>query len=218
MTAHVIDGKAFAAGVRARVKDAATHLKSRHGLAVGLTVVLVGNDPASEIYVRHKVNDAREVGIVSRDIKLPAETSEAAVLKVVRELNDDPAVHGVLVQFPVPAQIRQEAVLDTLSPDKDVDGLTILSAGRLMSGRAGLVSCPLRSPPLGDGRASLTTSGLPISGFPLQADMARSMSPSATCTNPNPRASPENLSRIRVTESTVIPACVNSFCTSSSVA
>lgn len=141
MTATVIDGKAFAAGVRARVKGAADVLKTKHGLSIGLTVVLVGSDPASEIYVRHKVNDAKEVGIDSRDVKLPAETSESAVLKIVRELNDDPAVHGVLVQFPVPAQIRQEAILDTLSPDKDVDGLTSASAGRLMSGRPSLVAC-----------------------------------------------------------------------------
>ena len=141
MTATVIDGKAFAVGVRARVKEAAAALKARHGLTVGLTVVLVGSDPASEIYVRHKVNDAKEVGIDSRDIKLPADTSEAAVLKIVRELNADPSVHGVLVQFPVPAQIRQEAILDTLSPDKDVDGLTTASAGRLMSGKPSLVAC-----------------------------------------------------------------------------
>jgi methylenetetrahydrofolate dehydrogenase (NADP+) / methenyltetrahydrofolate cyclohydrolase len=141
MTAQIIDGKAFAASVRQRVRAAADELKARHSLAVGLTVVLVGDDPASQIYVRHKVNDAREVGIVSRDVKLGADASEAQVLKLVRELNDDPAVHGVLVQFPTPKQVRQEAILDTLSPDKDVDGLTTLSAGRLMSGRSGLVSC-----------------------------------------------------------------------------
>jgi methylenetetrahydrofolate dehydrogenase (NADP+)/methenyltetrahydrofolate cyclohydrolase len=141
MTAQVIDGKAFAASVRANVRRAADELKARHGLAVALTVVLVGDDPASEIYVRHKVNDAKECGIDSRDLKLPASTSETEVLKIVRELNDDARVHGVLVQFPTPPQIRQEAILDTLSPDKDVDGLTTLSAGRLMSGRPGLVSC-----------------------------------------------------------------------------
>jgi len=141
MTAQVIDGKAFAASVRARVKDAAATLKASHGLTVGLRVVLVGNDPASEIYVRLKVNDAKEVGIDSRDVKLPADTSEPQVLKIVRELNDDPAVHGILVQFPVPPQVRQEAVLDTLSPDKDVDGLTTASAGRLISARSGLVAC-----------------------------------------------------------------------------
>lgn len=141
MTAQVIDGKAFAAGVKARVRDAVGELKARHGLTIGLTVVLVGDDPASEIYVKSKVADAKEVGIVSTDIKLAASTSEADVLAHVRRLNADKAVNGVLVQFPVPRQIRQEAILDTLSPDKDVDGLTTLSAGRLMSGREGLVAC-----------------------------------------------------------------------------
>src|SRR5262245_27875384 len=121
MTAQIIDGKALAASVRARVRRAADELKAQRGLSVGLRVVLVGNDPASEIYVRLKVADAKEVGIDSRDIKLPATASEAEVLNVVRELNADKAVHGVLVQFPVPAQIRQEAILDTLSADKDVD-------------------------------------------------------------------------------------------------
>lgn len=141
MTAQIIDGKEFAAGVRKRVKAAAEAFRSRQGVPVGLTVVLVGNDPASEIYVRLKVSDAREVSIDSRDIKLPGTATEKEVLDVVRRLNDDPAVHGVLVQFPVPKQVRQEAVLDVLSPDKDVDGLTTLSAGRLTSGRPGLVSC-----------------------------------------------------------------------------
>ena len=141
MTAQIIDGKEFAAGVRKRVKAAAEEFQRRKGAPVGLTVVLVGNDPASEIYVRLKVSDAREVSIDSRDIKLPASATEQEVLDVVRSLNADPAVHGVLVQFPVPQQVRQEAVLDVLSPDKDVDGLTALSAGRLASGRPGLVSC-----------------------------------------------------------------------------
>ena len=142
MTATVIDGKAFAASLRAQVHKAADEFKRQTDIPVGLTVVLVGNDPASEIYVRLKVSDAREVGIDSRDIKLPATASEREVLDVVRRLNDDRSVHGVLVQFPVPSQIRQEAILDTLSPDKDVDGLTPLSAGRLVSGRStALVSC-----------------------------------------------------------------------------
>ena len=141
MTAKVIDGKAFAAALRARIHTAADEFKKSQGKPVGLTVVLVGNDPASEIYVRLKVADAREVGIDSRDVKLPATATEAEVLDVVRKLNADPSVHGVLVQFPTPKQVRQEAVLDVLSPDKDVDGLTTLSAGRLASGRTGLVSC-----------------------------------------------------------------------------
>lgn len=141
MPAQIIDGKAFAASVRARVQQAATEFRQRAGKAVGLTVVLVGNDPASEIYVRLKVEDARDAGIESRDIKLPATAKEAEVLDVVRRLNTDPSVHGVLVQFPVPPQISQNAILDTLIADKDVDGLTTMSAGRLTSGRPGLVSC-----------------------------------------------------------------------------
>lgn len=141
MTAHVIDGKAFAATLRTRVRAAAEEFHKQRGMPVGLTVVLVGNDPASEIYVRLKIEDAREVGIRSRDVKLAATATQAEVLSVVRELNEDPSVHGVLVQFPVPPQVSQETVLDTLAADKDVDGLTVASAGRLTSGRAGLVSC-----------------------------------------------------------------------------
>ena len=108
MTAQIIDGKAFAASIRTRVKDAAAKYQKQQGAPVGLTVVLVGDEPASEIYVRLKVADAREVGIVSKDVKLPASTTEAEVLDIVRKLNRDPAVHGVLVQFPVPVQLRQE--------------------------------------------------------------------------------------------------------------
>jgi methylenetetrahydrofolate dehydrogenase (NADP+)/methenyltetrahydrofolate cyclohydrolase len=141
MSAQIIDGKEFAAKVRARVQKAALQYRDMTGKPVGLTVVLVGNDPASEIYVRHKVNDAREAAIDSKDIRMPATGSEAEVLDVVRKLNADPSVHGVLVQFPVPKQISQDAILDVLSPDKDADGLTTLSAGRLTSGRPGLVSC-----------------------------------------------------------------------------
>ena len=141
MTALIIDGKEYASNLRRRIKTAAEEFQKRRGVPIGLTVVLVGNDPASEIYVRLKVSDAREVSIDSRDIKLPATASEQQVLDIVRRLNADPSVHGVLVQFPVPRQVRQEAVLDVLSPDKDVDGLTALSAGRLASGRTGLVSC-----------------------------------------------------------------------------
>ena len=141
MTARVIDGKAFAAGVRARVKDAVAVLKSRHDLAVGLTVVLVGDDPASQIYVKGKGVAAREAGLVSNEIRLDAATSEAELLRVVDGLNHDRHVHGILVQFPLPSQIRQQAVLEALSPDKDVDGLTPVSAGRLLGGYPGLVPC-----------------------------------------------------------------------------
>ena len=141
MTARVIDGKAFAAGVRARVKDAVAVLKSCHDLAVGLTVVLVGDDRASQIYVKGKGVAAREAGLVSNEIRLDAGTSEAELLRIVDGLNRDPRVHGILVQFPVPPQIRQQAVLEARSPDKDVDGLTPVSAGRLLGGYPGLVPC-----------------------------------------------------------------------------
>ena len=141
MTARIIDGKAFAAGVRARVKNAVATLKARRGLTVGLTVVLVGEDPASKIYVKNKGIAAREAGLVSNEIRLPESTTEAELVNLVDTLNRDRAVHGILVQFPVPPHIRQQAVLDALSPDKDVDGLTTRSAGRLLSGYPGLVSC-----------------------------------------------------------------------------
>jgi methylenetetrahydrofolate dehydrogenase (NADP+)/methenyltetrahydrofolate cyclohydrolase len=103
--------------------------------------LLVGNDPASDVYVRSKGNDARECGFDAREFRLPEETPEAEVLSRLRALNADPAVHGILVQFPVPGHIRQDAILDCIDPAKDVDGLTPTSAGLLASGRAKLVSC-----------------------------------------------------------------------------
>jgi len=141
MTARIIDGKAFAAGLRSRTKNAVAALKTRHNLTIGLTVVLVGEDPASKIYVKGKGVAAREAGLVSNEIRLPDSISEAELLGIVDGLNRDPSVHGILVQFPVPPHIRQQAVLDALSPDKDVDGLTTRSTGRLLSGYQGLVSC-----------------------------------------------------------------------------
>jgi len=104
-------------------------------------VMLVGDDPASDVYVRSKGNDARECGFRAIEFRLPHATREAEVLERIRVLNEDSSVHGILVQFPVPPQIRQEAVLDTIDPAKDVDGLTPTSAGLLVSGRAQLVSC-----------------------------------------------------------------------------
>ncbi|HEY1615418.1 MAG TPA: bifunctional methylenetetrahydrofolate dehydrogenase/methenyltetrahydrofolate cyclohydrolase FolD [Rhizomicrobium sp.] len=141
MTAKIIDGKAFAAGLRARVAAATTRLKDEHGLVPGLAVVLVGDDPASDVYVRAKGNDARECGFRAFEFRLPAAAREAEVLERVQVLNDDPSVHGILVQFPVPEQIRQDAILDMIDPAKDADGLTPTSAGLLVSGRAALVSC-----------------------------------------------------------------------------
>jgi len=141
MTARLIDGKAEAAKLRARVKDAAAALKAEHGVTVGLGVLLVGEDPASQVYVRNKGIAAREAGLHAVERVLPATASEAEVLAEVAKLNADPEVHGFLVQFPVPDQVRQTAVIDVIDPAKDVDGLTPVNAGLLVSGRQGLVPC-----------------------------------------------------------------------------
>jgi methylenetetrahydrofolate dehydrogenase (NADP+) / methenyltetrahydrofolate cyclohydrolase len=141
MSAKIIDGKAFAARLRARVAAETAKLVREHGIVPGLAVVLVGDDPASDVYVRSKGNDARECGFHALEFRLPQSASEADVLARVKALNADPAVHGILVQFPTPPQVRQDAVLDTIDPAKDVDGLTPTSAGLLASGRGGLVSC-----------------------------------------------------------------------------
>jgi methylenetetrahydrofolate dehydrogenase (NADP+)/methenyltetrahydrofolate cyclohydrolase len=141
MTAALIDGKAAASDLRARVRDVATYLKTTHGVTVGLGVVLVGEDPASEVYVRNKGIAAREVGFHAVEIRLPATATETEVLDEVHRLNADPTIHGFLVQFPTPPQVRQNAVIDAINPAKDVDGLTAQNAGLLVSGRAGLVSC-----------------------------------------------------------------------------
>lgn len=132
--AVIIDGKTISTALRARVATEVSRLVRDHGLTPGLGVVLVGNDPASEVYVRSKGVACREAGMNSFEIKLPADASEEAVLAKVRALNADPAVHGFLVQFPVPAQISQQAVIDAIDPAKDVDGLHPLNAGRLASG------------------------------------------------------------------------------------
>ncbi|MGH6878452.1 MAG: bifunctional 5,10-methylenetetrahydrofolate dehydrogenase/5,10-methenyltetrahydrofolate cyclohydrolase [Rhizomicrobium sp.] len=141
MSAKIIDGKAFAAGLRARIAAETARLHAERGLVPGLAVMLVGNDPASDVYVRSKGEDARECGFRALEFRLPHTAREADVLERVRTLNGDPSVHGILVQFPLPPQIRQDAILDTIDPAKDVDGLTPASAGLLVSGRAQLVSC-----------------------------------------------------------------------------
>jgi len=141
MTAKIIDGKSFAAGLRTRVAEQAAKLKAEHGIVPGLATVLVGNDPASEIYVRNKGKAAEALGLRSLHYSLPADASEAEVLARIRALNDDKSVHGILVQMPLPKQVRESAVLDLLDPAKDVDALTPTNAGLLVSGRAQLVSC-----------------------------------------------------------------------------
>jgi methylenetetrahydrofolate dehydrogenase (NADP+)/methenyltetrahydrofolate cyclohydrolase len=139
--ARIIDGKAFAAGLREQVAGEVARLKAEHGITPGLAVVLVGEDPASEIYVRNKGEQTLAVGMHSETYKLPADVAEAELLALVARLNADPAIHGILVQFPVPAHLSQARIVAAISPDKDVDGLTVTNAGRLASGLPALTAC-----------------------------------------------------------------------------
>ncbi|MGZ5767981.1 MAG: bifunctional methylenetetrahydrofolate dehydrogenase/methenyltetrahydrofolate cyclohydrolase FolD [Caldimonas sp.] len=140
MSAEIIDGKAIAARVRAEVKAEADVLLQK-GIKPGLAVVLVGDDPASQVYVRNKSKAAAEAGIATFDHKLAADTSEADLLALVRELNADARVDGILVQFPVPKQISQKRVIDTTSVDKDVDGLHPANLGHLWAGDPRFIAC-----------------------------------------------------------------------------
>mgnify|MGYP000951481584 FL=1 len=141
MTATIIDGKASAARLREKIAAETARLKSAHGLQPGLATVLVGNDPASEVYVRNKGKTAEALGFKSVHVALPADTSQETLLAKVRELSADTSVHGILVQLPLPKHLDEAAVLDALDPAKDVDALTPTNAGLLLSGRAHLVSC-----------------------------------------------------------------------------
>ncbi len=141
MTARLIDGKAFAAGLRARVAEDVKAFKAATGVTPGLAVVLVGEDPASAIYVKNKGIQTRDAGMVSFEYKLPAVTGEAELLAVVDRLNKDAAVHGILVQLPLPKHIDEQKVLATIDPRKDVDGFHVVNAGLLATGGDGLVPC-----------------------------------------------------------------------------
>jgi methylenetetrahydrofolate dehydrogenase (NADP+)/methenyltetrahydrofolate cyclohydrolase len=139
--ARIIDGKGFAAALRARVARATAVIATKHGLVPGLAVVLVGENPASQVYVRNKRKQTAEAGMRSFDHTLPAGTSEAALLALIDRLNRDPAVHGILVQLPLPSHIDPDKVLDAIDPAKDVDGFHVINAGRLATGGEGLVPC-----------------------------------------------------------------------------
>ncbi len=138
---EIIDGKAFAAELRARVAAAVSSLESSHGLIPGLAVVLVGEDPASEVYVRNKGKQTVEVGMASFEHRLSDQTTEGELLVLIDQLNSDPTVHGILVQLPLPAQINTHAVINAIDPDKDVDGFHLINVGRLTTGESGLVPC-----------------------------------------------------------------------------
>ncbi|MCL4710881.1 MAG: bifunctional methylenetetrahydrofolate dehydrogenase/methenyltetrahydrofolate cyclohydrolase FolD [Pseudorhodoplanes sp.] len=141
MTARIIDGKAIAQDLRAKIAGAAAALTQKTGIVPGLAVVLVGSDPASEVYVRTKSKAVVDAGMRSFDHKLPADTPETELIALVERLNADPAVHGILVQLPLPPQIDAARVLNTIDPGKDVDGFHPVNAGRLVTGLPALVPC-----------------------------------------------------------------------------
>ncbi|HEY4200454.1 MAG TPA: bifunctional methylenetetrahydrofolate dehydrogenase/methenyltetrahydrofolate cyclohydrolase FolD [Devosiaceae bacterium] len=141
MTATIIDGKSFAEGLRGRIATHVERLRRDHGITPGLAVVIVGNDPGSQIYVSNKARQTVEVGMASFKYELPEDTPEAEVLELVRALNERPDVHGILVQNPLPRQIDPLKVIETISPAKDVDCFTPDSVGRLVIGLSGPVSC-----------------------------------------------------------------------------
>jgi methylenetetrahydrofolate dehydrogenase (NADP+)/methenyltetrahydrofolate cyclohydrolase len=139
--ATIIDGKEFAATLRATVGRQVTRLKEAHGITPGLSVVLVGEDPASQVYVRNKGKSTVEAGMNSRQFDMPATASHAEVLAKVEELNADPAVHGILVQLPLPDQVNETVIINAIDPNKDVDGFHVISTGRLWTGQDSMVPC-----------------------------------------------------------------------------
>ena len=141
MSATIIDGKAFAAEVRAKVATHVARLKEENGITPGLAVILVGNDPASEVYVSHKHKATVDVGMQSFEHRLPEDTSEETLFELIDQLNADPAVHGILCQFPVPDHLSERRTVARIDPAKDVDGLSVANAGLLSTGGAALVSC-----------------------------------------------------------------------------
>ena len=141
MAARIIDGKAFAATLRERVGVEARRFEAEAGRKAGLAVVLVGEDPASQVYVRSKGKATLEAGMASFEHRLPAEAPEAELLALVDRLNGDPAVDGILVQLPLPGHMNEAKVIAAIDPDKDVDGFTVANAGRLATGLHGFVPC-----------------------------------------------------------------------------
>ena len=141
MTAQLIDGKAFAAQVRGQVSEHVARLDQDHGIVPGLAVVLVGEDPASQVYVRSKGKQTVEVGMTSFEHKLDASVSEEELIAVIDQLNADPAVHGILVQLPLPKHLNEELVIGRIDPAKDVDGFHISNVGLLGTGQKSMVPC-----------------------------------------------------------------------------
>ena len=141
MTAHIIDGKAVARKLRAEYAQRAAKLVAEHGLRPGIAVILVGDNPASRVYVRNKIAACRETGILSELIELPASTSEDDLLARIDRLNEDPTINGILVQLPLPPQIRLPSVLERITPEKDVDGFHLYNVGGLITGNTVFPPC-----------------------------------------------------------------------------
>ena len=137
----LIDGKQLAQNLRGEIAAGVERLKAEKGVTPGLAVILVGDNPASVSYVTAKEKACAEAGMLSREIRLPAETTEADLVALVGELNDDPAIHGILVQLPVPKHISDKAVIDAIAPEKDVDGFTPVNVGRMMIGERCFLPC-----------------------------------------------------------------------------
>ena len=175
--AKIIDGKAFSANLRGEIARKVGLLKQNHGVTPGLAVVLVGEDPASQVYVRSKGRQTQEAGMNSYEHKLDESTSQDALLALIDELNNDPDVHGILVQLPLPGQIDEEGVINSISVDKDVDGFHLSNVGRLSIGAEGIVPCtPLGSlmmlkDQLGDlsGKKAIVVGRSNIVGKPMAA-------------------------------------------------
>jgi methylenetetrahydrofolate dehydrogenase (NADP+)/methenyltetrahydrofolate cyclohydrolase len=191
--AKLIDGKVYAERLRAQVAAEVAELRTNHGLQPGLAVVLVGDDPASQIYVRSKGEHSLAVGMHSVTHRLPADTTQHDLLRLVAELNVDPLIHGILVQLPLPKPLDEHAVLAAINPDKDVDGLHVVNAGRLANGQPALTPCTplgcmiLLRETVGDltglravvvGRSVLV--GRPIAQLLLQADCTVTIAHSRT--------------------------------------
>lgn len=141
MTAKIIDGKAFAAGIRERVAVEVARIRAEADIIPGLAVVLVGEDPASQVYVKNKGVQTRTAGMESFEYRLPSETPEAELLALIDRLNADPAVHGILVQLPLPRHMDEARVINALDPAKDVDGFHVINVGRLATGQKAMVPC-----------------------------------------------------------------------------
>jgi len=180
-TAQIIDGKAFAAKLRGRIGAQVAALKAEHGIAPGLAVVLVGEDPASQVYVRSKGKQTREAGMEAFDFHLPASAGHDEVMARVNTLNADDRVHGILVQLPLPPQVEEGAIINAIDPAKDVDGFHVVNVGRLATGLPGMVPCTplgclmMLKETLGDlsGRRALVLGRSNIVGKPMAALLVR---------------------------------------------